>query len=51
MLVGTVLSVFFVPMFYLVVRKIFKGKQPPKQGELDLFDDEEDIDAKAFGKY
>ena len=51
MLVGTVLSVFFVPMFYLVVRKIFKGKQPPEQGELDLFDDEEDIDAKAFGKY
>ena len=51
MLVGTVLSVFFVPMFYLVVRKIFKGKQPPEQSELDLFDDEEDIDAKAFGKY
>ena len=51
MLVGTVLSVFFVPMFYLVVRKIFKGKQPPEQGELDLFDEEEDIDAKAFGKY
>ena len=25
MLIGTILSVFFVPMFYVVVRKFFKG--------------------------
>ncbi|PAT42501.1 efflux RND transporter permease subunit [Vandammella animalimorsus] len=28
MLVGTLLSVFFVPMFYVVVRKLFKGGKP-----------------------
>ncbi|MDK4684684.1 efflux RND transporter permease subunit [Kingella negevensis] len=43
MLVGTFLSVFLVPMFYVVVRKFFKGKPVPEQGELDLFDDEEDM--------
>lgn len=30
MLIGTLLSVFFVPVFYVVVRKLFKGKQPSK---------------------
>lgn len=44
MLIGTFLSVFFVPVFYLIVRKIFKGKSEPIQGELDLIPDEEDID-------
>mgnify|MGYP000954461996 CR=1 FL=1 len=29
MLVGTVLSVFLVPLFFVLVRKLFKGKQPP----------------------
>ena len=28
MLVGTILSVFLVPLFYVVIRKLFKGKQP-----------------------
>ncbi|MDO4724978.1 MAG: efflux RND transporter permease subunit [Comamonadaceae bacterium] len=28
MLVGTLLSVFFVPVFYVVVRKLFKGGKP-----------------------
>ena len=31
MLVGTLLAVFFVPMFYVVVRKLFKGKRPAPQ--------------------
>ena len=44
MLIGTFLSVFFVPVFYLIVRKIFKGKSEPIQGELDLIPDEEDMD-------
>ncbi|ULJ69948.1 efflux RND transporter permease subunit [Wielerella bovis] len=45
MLIGTFLSVFLVPMFYIVVRKFFKGSNPvPVQGELDLFEDEEDMD-------
>ena len=44
MLIGTFLSVFFVPVFYLIVRKIFKGKSDPVQGELDLIPDEEDMD-------
>lgn len=43
MLVGTFLSVFLVPMFYIVVRKFFGGKKQPTQQELDLFEDEEDI--------
>ena len=51
MVVGTFLSVFFVPVFYIVVRKLFRSKQGPVQGELDLFDDEEDIDAQAFSKH
>ena len=38
MLVGTILSVFLVPLFYVVIRKLFKGKQPqqpalPMHGE------------------
>ena len=28
MLVGTILSVFLVPLFYVVVRRLFKGKTP-----------------------
>ena len=44
MLIGTFLSVFFVPVFYLIMRKIFKGKSEPIQGELDLIPDEEDMD-------
>ena len=44
MLIGTFLSVFFVPVFYLIVRKIFKGKSDPVQGELDLIPDQEDMD-------
>lgn len=44
MLVGTLLSVFLVPVFYVVVRKLFKGNNQPVQGELDLFDSEEDAD-------
>ena len=55
MLVGTFLSVFLVPMFYIIVNLVVRfftgGKQPPVQGELDLFDDEEDMDAQAFGKH
>lgn len=48
MLIGTILSVFLVPVFYIVVRKFFKGGHTiPAQGELDLFDDEEDLDAAA----
>lgn len=44
MLIGTFLSVFFVPVFYIVVRKFFKAQNMPEQGDLDLFDDEEDLD-------
>ena len=52
MLIGTFLSVFFVPVFYLIMRlivrfivcKIFKGKSEPIQGELDLIPDQEDMD-------
>ena len=38
MLIGTILSVFLVPLFYVVIRKLFKGKQPqqpalPMHGE------------------
>ena len=55
MLVGTFLSVFLVPMFYIIVNLVVRfftgGKQPPVQGELDLFNDEEDIDAQAFSKH
>lgn len=55
MLVGTFLSVFLVPMFYIIVNLVVRfftgGKQPPVQGELDLFDDEEDIDVQAFSKH
>ena len=55
MLVGTFLSVFLVPMFYIIVNLVVRfftgGKQPPVQGELDLFDDEEDMDAQAFSKH
>ncbi len=40
MLVGTLLSVFLVPVFYIAVRSIFKDKRPI-QKELDLFDDME----------
>lgn len=29
MLVGTILSVFLVPLFYVIVRKFFKGRIPP----------------------
>ena len=52
MVVGTFLSVFLVPVFYIVVRKFFKGHpNQPIQGELDLFEDEEEIDAKSFAKH
>ena len=38
MLVGTILSVFLVPLFYVVIRKLFKGKQPqqPQQPALPM---------------
>ena len=38
MLVGTILSVFLVPLFYVVIRKLFKGKQPqqPQQHALPM---------------
>ena len=38
MLVGTILSVFLVPLFYVVIRKVFKGKQPqqPQQPALPM---------------
>ena len=38
MLVGTILSVFLVPLFYVVIRKLFKGKQPqqPQQPALTM---------------
>ena len=38
MLVGTILSVFLVPLFYVVIRKLFKGKQPqqPQQPVLPM---------------
>ena len=37
MLVGTVLSVFLVPLFYVVIRKLFKGKpQQPQQPALPM---------------
>ena len=38
MLVGTILSVFLVPLFYVVIRKLFKGKQPqqPQQPALRM---------------
>ncbi|MDK4578776.1 efflux RND transporter permease subunit [Kingella kingae] len=49
MLIGTILSVFLVPIFYVMVRTIFKGKPVPEQGELDLFDGEEDMDFPRKG--
>lgn len=37
MLVGTILSVFLVPLFYVVIRKLFKGKpQQPQQPALPM---------------
>ena len=38
MLIGTILSVFLVPLFYVVIRKLFKGKQPqqPQQPALPM---------------
>ena len=38
MLVGTILSVFLVPLFYVVIRKLFKDKQPqqPQQPALPM---------------
>ena len=37
MLVGTILSVFLVPLFYVVIRKLFKGKpQQPQQPALRM---------------
>ncbi|MDO4878022.1 MAG: efflux RND transporter permease subunit [Neisseria sp.] len=29
MLIGTMLSVFLVPLFFVLIRRLFKGKQPP----------------------